>query len=689
MDEKTTNTNVVSLKLSDYSPVLTTEKADRGGWVNFGERNLFPNYLRELSETSPVHGSLCISIGDMIAGKAIHAGAYQTRVDSLDTYNVSYGASHDLKKYGGYYIEVIYTLDKSGIAKIKHIPFEECRIGIDTESEDIIGVYHSDDWSATKKKKNKPVFIPRFNPLKKSTEGRQMYWCFNYTSGQIYPRPDYWSAVNYIELSKQIGIYHCSNILSGLFPSFIVNFYNGETDPEKQRKMMQDWENKLSGARNAGKFIMTFNEPDTQKVDVIPFPIQDADKQYEFLSESSRKEVMIAHRITTPLLFGIRDNTGFGSNKDEMETGLQIFINQVIEPAQRKVTDGLEEILSVEMQGIQLVIVPNTPLKTQAMIADEAQASGGGDVAGTALNGAQISSMIEILIQSATGVLPVPSAKAVMKASFPTLTDQQVEDIFTGISAGSVNPSEIAMNSLQTLMHHLSGKKKVETERLNLDDSADVLIALGEKPDADWILIDEFKVDYDTDDEDNQLLESIESHELATRVVKGTPNQISEQDKRMNNKLFITRYRYRGDPEPQRPFCKKMMSADLLYRKEDIEAMENKVVNSGWGAYGEDTYSIWLTKQCQHTDNQQHMLYKGGGNCYHFWQKEVYISSRVAKIDLESPSAKRIAVAKAEKMGYKVRNDARVAKIPFDQKYNGFLPSNPVWGKNGTAYKKK
>lgn len=793
MDEKTTNTNVVSLKLSDYSPVLTTEKADRGGWVNFGERNLFPNYLRELSETSPVHGSLCISIGDMIAGKAIHAGAYQARVDSLDTYHVAYGVSHDLKKYGGYYIEVIYTLDKSGIAKLKHIPFEECRIGIDTESEDIIGVYHSEDWSATKRKKNKPVFIPRFNPLKKSMEGRQMYWCFNYTSGQVYPRPDYWSAVNYIELSKQIGIYHCSNILSGLFPSFIVNFYNGETDIDKQRKMMQDWENKLSGARNAGKFIMTFNEPDTQKVDVIPFPIQDADKQYEFLSESSRKEVMIAHRITTPLLFGIRDNTGFGSNKDEMETGLQIFINQVIEPAQRKVTDGLEEILSVEMEGIQLMIVPNTPLKTQSMIADEAQASGSGDVAGTALNGAQISSMIEILIQSATGVLPVPSAKAVMKASFPTLTDQQVDDIFTGISAGSVNPNEIAMNSLQTMLHHLSGKKKdfaevedsykpteemktsaenglkwreeygrggtsvgvarardisnmknlsIDTikrmnsyfsrhevdkdatgwkqgedgfptagriawelwggdagqawskritdrikkeEKLSLDDSADVLIALGEEADDDWILIDEFKVDYDTDDEDNQLLESIESHELATRVVKGTPNQISEQDKRMNSKLFITRYRYRGDPSPQRPFCKKMMSADLLYRKEDIEAMENKVVNSGWGAYGEDTYSIWLTKTC----SASHNLYKGGGNCYHFWQKEVYISSRVAKIDLESPSAKRIAVAKAEKMGYKVRNDERVAKIPFDQKYQGFLPDNPVWGKNGTGYKKK
>lgn len=797
MDETKTNSNVVSLKLSDYSPVLTTEKIDKSGWVNFGEKNLFPNYLRELAETSPVHGSLCISIGDMIAGKALSAGKYQDRLESLNTYEVFYGASHDLKKYGGYYIEVIYTLDKTGIAKIKHIPFEECRIGIDVESEDIIGVYHSDDWTAIKKKKNKPVFIPKFNPLKKNLEGRQIYWCFNYTSGQIYPRPDYWSAVNYIELSKQIGIYHCSNILSGLFPSFIVNFYNGETDPDKQRKMMQDWENKLSGARNAGKFIMTFNEPDTQKVDVVPFPIQDADKQYEFLSESSRKEVMIAHRITTPLLFGIRDNTGFGSNKDEMETGLQIFINQVIEPAQRKLTSGLEEILSVEMMDIQILVIPNTPLKTQAMIAEDAKASGGGDVAGTALNGAQISSMIEILIQSATGVLPVPSAKAVMKASFPTLTDAQVDDIFTGIQSGSVNPNEIAMESLQTMLYHLSEKKKVhlevedsykpteemktsalnglkwreeygrggtevgvarardisnmknlsietikrmnsyfsrhevdkqatgwndgeegfptagrvawelwggdagqawsariverikKEEKLSLDDSADLLIALGQKPEEDWILIDEYKVDYDNDDSENELLESIETHELATRVVKGTPNQISEQDKRINSKLFITRYRYRGETTAKsRPFCKKMTSADLLYRKEDIEAMENKVVNSGWGAYGDDVYSIWLTKDCQHTENQSLKLYKGGGHCHHFWQKEVYVSSRVAKIDLEHPSAQRIAVAKAEKMGYKVRNESLVAKLPTDMDYHGFLPDNKVWGKNGSAYNK-
>lgn len=360
--------NIVNLMLSDYTPVSATEKTDRGGFVSFGVDNLFPQYLRSLAETSPIHGSLCISIGDMIAGKGLDAGAYQSRIDALDTYEVYYGCAHDLKKYGGFFIEVIYSNDRLSIAKLNHIPFEECRMAIEGEDESVIGVYQSDDWSAPKKKKNKPTFIPKFNPLTATKEPRQIYWSFYYTSGQTYPRPDYWSAVNYIELSKKIGIYHVNNISSGLFPSFIVSFFGGAPDPDQQRAMMRDWESKLSGERNAGKFIMTFNERDTPKPDITAFPISDADKQYQFLSEASRTEVLTGHRVTTPLIFGIRAESGFGSNSDEMRIGLQIFNTQVIEPAQRKLAKAFTEVLSYELEGIQINVIPNTPIEMTTQV---------------------------------------------------------------------------------------------------------------------------------------------------------------------------------------------------------------------------------------------------------------------------------------------------------------------------------
>jgi len=674
--------NVLNLQFADYTPVSANEKLDRAGWVNFGVNNLFPQYLRELAETSPVHGSLCISIADMIAGKGVDAGTNQERVEALEVSNSFYGCAHDWKQFGGYYLEIIYSTDRNTIAKINHLPFEECRIAVEAETEDVIGIFHSADWSAIKKKRNKPVFIPQFNALKAFEQPRQVYWCFNYTSGQVYPRPDYWSAVNYIELSKQIGIYHVNNIMNGLFPSFIVSFFQGQQEPDAQRKIANDWENKLSGARNAGKFIMTFNEPEHTKPEITAFPISDADKQYEFLSETSRKEIMVAHRITTPLLFGIRDTTGFGSNKDEMVAGLKIFLNQVIEPAQRKLTDGFQEILAFEIPNIELKVVQNTPISIEDVATQIAPATSepttatntGAEtnVAATALNGAQITSLVEILIQTATGIIPKDSAKGVVQAAFPTLTQQQVDAIFNSIVVGSVNPTEVAMDALKFTMLELE-KKKVVTEDNGV---ADWLLERGEGIPENYILVDAFEVDYDMDDQHEAEVESIVLHEFATRIVPPTSvNQISSQDKRIDDKLFLTRYRYRGAKDAQRPFCKKMIAADMLYRKEDIVAAENKVVNSGWGPNGDNVYSIWF--------------YKGGGNCYHFWQKEVYMSTLKTKVSLTSKSTRQVAVKTAEKYGYKVRNEEEVAKLPIDQDWQGFLETNPTWGRNGTARKNK
>jgi hypothetical protein len=152
------------------------------------------------------------------------------------------------------------------------------------------------------------------------------------------------------------------------------------------------------------------------------------------------------------------------------------------------------------------------------------------------------------------------------------------------------------------------------------------------------------------------------------RTGAARPAAKSEQDAIIDGKYFITRYVYAGSftHDNMRPFCKKMVEAGKLYRKEDIVSMENVAVNPGWGPNGADTYDIWF--------------YKGGGNCRHFWEKRVYVDAKGAKINPNDPDAKRIAVSLAERMGYKVRNNALVAKLPEDMPYNGFLPTNPIYG---------
>jgi hypothetical protein len=209
----------------------------------------------------------------------------------------------------------------------------------------------------------------------------------------------------------------------------------------------------------------------------------------------------------------------------------------------------------------------------------------------------------------------------------------------------------------------------IKSQEVNLDDIAEELIALGEEPNEDWILIDSYDVDYENDDLENEALAHIFDFTPIQQVSTGTakPNATSEQDKLIDGKTYYTRYRYSGRvTSSTREFCSKMILADKLYRKEDIMAMNNKAVNAGWGPYGADTYSVWL--------------YKGGGNCHHVWQKELYISAKGFGLDLNNPNVRKKAWNLAEKAGYKVRNNYLVEKRPIDMPYNGFLPTNPRFG---------
>ena len=138
-------------------------------------------------------------------------------------------------------------------------------------------------------------------------------------------------------------------------------------------------------------------------------------------------------------------------------------------------------------------------------------------------------------------------------------------------------------------------KKKEGTDLI-----ADELINLGEEIDAnEWELIDEFQI--------NGEPKITETHLKLARVPSSFPNVKSEQD----TSLFKIRYSYSGNTEGQREFCNKMLSADKVYRKEDIDLASSKVVNKGLGPKGADTYDIWL--------------YKGGVNCKHFWLRKIYL----------------------------------------------------------------
>ena len=201
----------------------------------------------------------------------------------------------------------------------------------------------------------------------------------------------------------------------------------------------------------------------------------------------------------------------------------------------------------------------------------------------------------------------------------------------------------------------------------------------GEDEDLEnWELIDERKVDYDAEDELDEELNKLNNPKLSllskvwNLATTGTarPNAKSEQDGENEDGVqFRVRYQYapltinkndKGTKTESRSFCKKMVNAAKIYRKEDIQMMSKKAVNAGWGLSGADTYDIWL--------------YKGGGSCHHFWMRKTYrAKSAKTKADVGNPNAE-VSVNKAKKEGFKPEVNAKeVAKRPTDMEDNGFV----------------
>ena len=203
------------------------------------------------------------------------------------------------------------------------------------------------------------------------------------------------------------------------------------------------------------------------------------------------------------------------------------------------------------------------------------------------------------------------------------------------------------------------------TNETNMSSQADDLVSKGHDVPENWILIDESEVDYDLEDELDLEISKLNNKKQSfmqrlASTITARPNSKSEQDANIDGIKFYTRYKYTGNPNPQRDFCVKMMGAGKIYRKEDIINTNSKAVNDGFGHEGQ-AYDLFL--------------YKGGPRCHHKWVRQTYVSAEDIKIDVNNPKAVQISTNKAEKAGYRVRNPKEVAMMPKDMPNEGFYPT--------------
>ena len=331
------------LQLKQYEERSYEETPSNAGWINYGDDNLFPQYLIDLYKSSATHNALCTSIAYMIFGDGINVQSADARLKVAEwgLEDEVRKACLDLKIQGGFALEVVYSIDRTTVAKVRHCPFENVRSAEVDENEEINYLYYSKDWAD---RNCKPELVCAFDPEKAVEHPVQILYVKPFSPGSYYyPKPDYIGSIDYIELDKEIGKYHINNIKNGLAPSFSIHFKNGVPTQEERFKIRNDIERQLSGATNAGKFIVTYSDSPDRKPDFEPFPLSDAHNQYQFLSTEVADKIMVGHRVVSSAMFGVKTAGQLG-NTQELEVASMLFDRQVVKPYQKVVERALESV---------------------------------------------------------------------------------------------------------------------------------------------------------------------------------------------------------------------------------------------------------------------------------------------------------------------------------------------------------
>jgi hypothetical protein len=635
-----------TINLASYTKPEVIEKKNKD-WVQYGEDNNYYQYLIDRYNGSPTNNAIINGISDLIYGKGIDATDSSRKpqeyamMKSLINPDCMRKVVSDLKLMGQCAFQIIYSKANREVAQIEHMPIQTLRSGKMNADGDVEAYYYSAQWD-----KMKMGDIPeRISAFGMSNDAIEILVVRPYRAGYYYYSPvDYQGGIPYAELEEEVANFHINNIKNGLSPSMLINFNNGVPDEEERMLIEHKIKDKFGGTSNAGNFILAFNENADLAANVEAVPISDAAQQYEFLSGESMQKLMVAHRVTSPMLLGIKDQTGLGNNADEIETASLLFDNTVIRPFQNLLIDALNRILAVNGIALNLYFKTLQPLEFKDTTDD-----GSEDIQQkeASYNGAQISGALDIIEKVSEGILTEDQAVTFL-IQMLQFAPSVANALFTGESSEAITETEMKSQK----PHECSQELPEE-----YDDLVDDLIAMGEDENLEeWELVDEREVDYDQEEAFDTMIG------LASTGT-ARPNASSEQDgANINLERFRVRYQYspKKTSPNSREFCKKMVKANKIYRKEDIIAMGKKPVNAGFGKGGANTYSIWL--------------YKGGARCQHKWFRKTYRFKDGVTPDVNNPNAETISTTQARARGFRPpTNPNKVSVAPKDMKNKGFV----------------
>ena len=626
------------VNLSTYTSPEVKEVKNKD-WVEYGADNNYFQFLIDRYNGSATNNAAINGISQAIYGKGLNATDANKKPDQYAQMISMFGKdcvrklSYDLKLMGQCAAQIIYSKDRKKIVKVEHFPIETLRAEKANEEGEVPAYYYFKDWTNIKPS-DTPLRIPAFGMSKEDIE---ILYIKPYKAGFYYYSPvDYQGGLQYCELEEEISNYHINNIINGLAPSMLINFNNGTPNQEERQLLENKIASKFSGTSNAGKFILAFNDNAESKADITPVQLSDAHNQYQFLSTEATQKIMVAHRVVSPMLLGIKDNSGLGNNAEEIKTASLLMDNTVIRPFQELLIDSFDQILAYNDIALNLYFVTLQPLEfTEVDTTIQSQED----------------------IEEETGV----------QMSKISLKEIDGQTVFETKEEAIAEAEKLGCEGYHT---HMEGDKewfmacethdKASEEIPELtDEMGDEILAEleGEVITDEWELVDEREYEGENLEEwATQLIQPSKSklQKFADQIT-GKPKVFSVLDKN----LYKIRYKYfkkskkaMKSGNESRLFCSNMMKLagqGIIYRIEDIDKASDKGVNKRLGHKGKP-YNLFK--------------FKGGIYCRHAWKEQLYrLKKNTEKTDDFDKYKRARTIPKSYKPSPRGWKEAQIAPV--------------------------
>jgi len=330
------------------------------GYIEFGEKNDYPNYLLSLYNKSAKHNAIVKGKVNYIIGNGWKtdevdpiAEQFIAQPNQFENLNdLTRKVSIDIEIFGGAFLEVIWSLTGGKLVDVLHIDYTKIRSNADNTQ-----FWYKKDWN---ERKDEALPMMAFNT--KVRQGKQILYVKEYRPGlDTYALPGYMGALNYIESDIEVSRHVLGNAQTGFSASKLITLPNGEPSPDEKRNIERRFTDRFSGS-DGKKFILSFTTDPARKPIIEDLGASDITKEdFTRVDLIIQNNLFAGHQITSPSLFGIAEPGQLGS-RTQMRDSYEIFKNTYVNDKQQFLESVFNELARLKGATSEITIIPVEPI---------------------------------------------------------------------------------------------------------------------------------------------------------------------------------------------------------------------------------------------------------------------------------------------------------------------------------------